>query len=70
MGVRREIQFCISYLLRHEVGDGVVALLGEEDGEHGVRARRRLVHVRRCHGPGDNTRFRGHGDWGHDLLYY
>lgn len=42
-----------THLLSVEVGHLVVASLCEQDGEHGVRAAARLVHVGSSHRPGD-----------------
>ena len=42
-------------LLAGEVGLPVVVFLREDDGEDGVRATARLVHVRRCHRPARHT---------------
>ena len=42
-------------LLAGEVGLPVVVFLREDDGEDGVRATARLVHVRRCHRPAHVT---------------
>lgn len=46
-----------THLLCVEVGHLVVASLCEQDGEHGVRAAARLIHVGSSHRPGDRFIF-------------
>lgn len=59
---RRALSYCPSvrphtHLLGVEVGHLVVASLCEQDGEHGVRAAARLVHVRSCYGSATRERW-------------